>query len=487
MVFSSSLFLFYFLPVALGLYYCVPKSARHLTLTLLSYVFYGWSQPLYAVLMLSSTVVDFALGWGIARAGGAVPTERGELTTLDRQAPRTALQKVLLTLSVVLNLGLLGYFKYTPWLWDTGQQWLVASGWQAETLDLGWRIVLPVGISFYTFQSLSYTIDVYRGLVPATRRFIDFACYVSLFPQLVAGPIVRYPDLVAQLHDRAHTSERFLRGIVLFEFGLAKKVLLANPCGVIATAVFQAGEVSQSQAWWGLLAYAWQIYFDFSGYSDMAVGLGRMFGFEFPRNFDAPYRSATLGEFWQRWHITLGVWLREYLYIPLGGNRRGLLRTALNVWLVMLLGGIWHGASWTFVGWGIFHGTWLVVERLCGIRPARNSVLRVGQTLGTFLIVLLGWVLFRADTITHAGEFYRTLCGLNSPGPQVVVLEPLLWSRESVLSMVLATGIVCWAPTAHTLAERSSLRVVVWACLLGLLAKCLLTTQQFNPFLYFQF
>lgn len=486
MVFSSFLFLFYFLPLTLGLYYAVPAQWRLRVLTVLSYVFYGWTNPLYVPLMWVSTTIDYI--------AGAVIT--AEARRLPDAAPgvHTVRQRVALVLSVASNLALLGFFKYYNFGAETYRSLMLQWGWSQSVPDALWQVTLPLGISFYTFQSLSYTIDLYRGETRPARSFLDFACYVSLFPQLVAGPIIRFQDLAEQLEYRNHTWEKFSRGVVLFQLGLAKKVLLANPCGSVADAAFHAGTLEGPQAWWGLLAYTWQIYFDFSGYSDMAIGLGLLFGFQFPQNFNSPYYSAGLSEFWRRWHMTLSVWLREYLYIPLGGNRRGRLRTYLNLLVVMVLGGLWHGAAWNFVAWGAFHGVLLAVERALqevfpGLRTALNRYrfYRVGTTAVTFLLVALGWVLFRAHDLEHAGRYYAALVGRGAVQPATALLWSVLFQPYHVLSLAAGAAVVWCCPTAWTFTEHPTTVKAVWAGLLFLLSIVLLASQQYNPFIYFLF
>jgi alginate O-acetyltransferase complex protein AlgI len=333
MIFSSYEFLFLFLPVVLALYYLLPGRQRIFFLTLASYFFYGWWDFRFCGLMLISTLIDYLAGLGISRA-----------ETL-------AGRKKWMVVSVISNLSLLGFFKYFD-MFATTLNFGLSSVLNPSFSIPNLHLVLPVGISFYTFQSMSYAIDLYRGHARPTRSFMDFACYVSLFPQLVAGPIVRYHELAAQLVERKHTVAKVARGVAIFIVGLAKKILVAD--GVASLTVLAFGEPAPSlgQAWLGVLAYAMQIYFDFSGYSDMAIGLGLMLGFQFPINFNSPYQAVSITDFWRRWHISLSNWLRDYLYIPLGGNRLGARRTYINLALVMLLGGLWHGANWTFVVWG---------------------------------------------------------------------------------------------------------------------------------------
>jgi alginate O-acetyltransferase complex protein AlgI len=400
MVFSSYLFLFYFLPVSLALYYAAPRRVKHFALTAVSYVFYGWASPLFVVLLLTSTAIDYFAGLYIERervaaaASGIWPTRRARLA---------------LIVSMTSNLTLLGFFKYFNFGVDSYDALIAWVGMPSLRLDSVLRVTLPLGISFYTFQSMSYAIDLYRGDARAVRNFIDFACFVSMFPQLVAGPIIRFSEIADQLQHRTHTLLKFARGVAFVSLGLAKKVLIANPCGKVADVVFDAGGRGALDAWYGAMAYAFQIYFDFSAYSDMAIGLGLMLGFVFPKNFDDPYRSQSLTEFWRRWHISLSTWLRDYLYIPLGGNRKGPRRTYVNLFVVMLLGGLWHGAAWTFVIWGALHGALLMAERLRGARPAYWRMPPWARVAATFALVLITWVFFRSADLAAAMTYLRDM------------------------------------------------------------------------------
>lgn len=365
MVFSSHLFLFYFLPASLALYYLSPRWLKHLTLTAVSYVFYGWANPLFVVLMFISTLIDYLCG--LALVGQLRPSAWHDSPgLLPAGQPRTRSQRWVLAISMVSNLALLGFFKYANFLACNYTALVESLGLTGLGLEGVFKVTLPLGISFYTFQSMSYAIDVYRGDAMAIRNPIDYWCYVAMFPQLVAGPIIRFQDVAEQLRQRTHTAEKFARGIAFLGLGLGKKILLANPCGKVADMAFDAGSVGCGDAWFGAVAYAFQIYFDFSAYSDMAIGLGLMLGFMFAKNFDSPYRSHSITEFWRRWHLSLSTWLRDNLYFPLGGNRKGVLRTHVNLAVVMLLGGLWHGASWNFVIWGALHGLMLILERLGG-------------------------------------------------------------------------------------------------------------------------
>jgi alginate O-acetyltransferase complex protein AlgI len=347
MVFTSHIFLFYFLPLALLVYYALPNRFRNGFLTLASYLFYGWWMPWFVLLMMTSTVVDYFCAKAISAQGAERRHRIAALAT-----------------SIVVNLGLLGFFKYYMFAMENLNRLCELVG--ADALGV-LQVTLPIGISFYTFQTMSYTIDVYRGVAPPVKSFGDFSCFVSLFPQLIAGPIVRYNTVADQLASRTHTLTKFSSGTSLFILGFSKKILLANPMGEVADAAFASDSLMMVDAWFGVVAYAFQIYFDFSGYSDMAIGLGRMLGFELPRNFYAPYLADSITDFWRRWHISLSTFLRDYLYIPLGGNRKGNVRTYVNLAVVMFFGGLWHGASWVFVAWGLYHGILLGVFSPCSL------------------------------------------------------------------------------------------------------------------------
>ena len=470
MVFSSYLFLFYFLPAALLLYYIAPQRARHLILTIVSYVFYGWANPLFLVLLFASTAIDYVAG-----------------LVMGRHPRPSRAARIAIVASLCGNLTLLGFFKY----YNFGAENVDAlARWMGLT-DLGFdaalKVTLPLGISFYTFQSMSYSIDVYRGNVAPIRGFIDFACFVSMFPQLVAGPIVRFSEVADQLVSRTHTTTKFARGIAFLSVGLAKKVLLANPCGKIADLAFEAASLAPFEAWYGVTAYAFQIYFDFSGYSDMAVGLGLMFGFVFAKNFDAPYRSQSITEFWHRWHISLSTWLRDYLYVPLGGNRRGPLRTYVNLFIVMLLGGLWHGAAWNFLIWGGLHGALLAMERLRGKVSLYGALPGPVRVAMTFTIVLVTWVFFRAPDLPQAVRYLGNMFAVGDPHEGAALLSGIVY-QPYYLGMFLLAGAIVWtAPQTwhwtHTLTVPKAVAVVA----LFAVAVVVLTTQAYNPFIYFIF
>ncbi len=484
MVFSSQLFLFWFLPAALGLYYLAPRRAKHLILTLASYLFYGWTNPAFALLLFVSTAIDYVAGLVLV---GASPWGRGEIPLLPAGGPRGRRERLAVTLSIVSNLSLLGFFKYFNFAVDSWNGAAAALGIDAATVESTLRVTLPLGISFYTFQSMSYAIDVYRGQARALRNFVDFACFVSMFPQLVAGPIIRFSEVADQLAQRTYTLAKFARGVAFVSVGLAKKVLLANPCGRVADTVFDAAAPSVLDAWHGVTAYAFQIYFDFSGYSDMAIGLGLMLGFVFAKNFDSPYRAQSISEFWHRWHLSLSTWLRDYLYIPLGGNRKGEGRTYVNLALTMLLGGLWHGAAWNFVLWGAYHGALLALERRVGIERLYGWLPAPLRVANTFVLVLFSWVLFRAADLPAALGLFARMFGFGEPASAAPLLSSLLWSPYLLASFLVAAGVVWLAPQSWTWTRE--LRPLRLASVLALLlvAVAALATQDYNPFIYFIF
>ena len=466
MVFSSYLFLFYFLPAALALYYAAPRRAKHAVLTALSYLFYGWANPLFVVLLFVSTVIDFVAGLVMARE-------------VHRRSA--------LVVSICSNLSLLGFFKYFNFAVDNVNAMARALGLEALAIDTAIRVTLPLGISFYTFQSMSYSIDVYRRRAPAITNFIDFACFVSMFPQLVAGPIIRFSEVADQLRSRSHTATKFARGVAFFSVGLAKKVLLANPCGKIADLAFDAGSLGALDAWYGVTAYAFQIYFDFSGYSDMAIGLGLMLGFVFPKNFDSPYISRSITEFWRRWHISLSTWLRDYLYVPLGGNRKGPRRTYVNLFIVMLLGGLWHGAAWNFIVWGGLHGGLLALERARGGRPLHAALPAPVQTAATFVLVLITWVFFRAPDLPSAVRYLGDMAGLGAAYPAEALLGGIVYAPYYVGTFAIAALVTWTCPQTWNWSRTLTGPKAAAAAAALVLAAVALTTQAFNPFIYFIF
>ena len=474
MVFSSHHFLFYFLPAVLAVYYLLPFTwrgiyIRNAFLTMASYVFYGWHEPWFVILMWVSTAVDFTAGKIITRTGATRAQKNGALIA-----------------SCVANLGMLGFFKYYMFAMGGVNRLLALFGGGGATFAV-MQVTLPIGISFYTFQTMSYTIDVWRGEAPPVKNLATFSCFVALFPQLIAGPIVRYIDVAAQLDRRKHTIDIFSSGVSLFILGLAKKIMLANPAGQVADAVFGGDAPTVVTAWWGVLAYHFQIYFDFCGYSDMAVGLGRMFGFEFLRNFNAPYHSVSITDFWRRWHISLSTWIRDYLYIPLGGNRKGTGRTYVNLMISFFLCGLWHGAKMTFVCWGLFQALFLILERLRGKKSLYGSLPRPAAVFLTNIIVLFGWVLFRAPDMPQALHYWRSMTGMIKTVPASLLLQSEVFSLQHVFAMAIC-ALFIWQPVQsfEWVRQRTAVKYAVLAALF-ILAVASMYTQAFNPFLYFQF
>ena len=467
MVFSSMTFLLLFLPAALLLYYAAPRKLKNGILFLCSLVFYAWGEPVYVVIMLFSTALDYTCGRLVERYRG------------------TKKQKIGLILSICVNVGLLAFFKYTDFFIGT-----VNSVFGAHIGKLG--LPLPIGISFYTFQTMSYTADVYRGEAKVQKNIITFGAYVSMFPQLIAGPIVRYRDVAEQLDGRVHTADRFGDGVKRFVTGLGKKVLLANNIGMLWDAISSTDPANLSAvgAWLGMIAFAFQIYFDFSGYSDMAIGLGKMFGFDFPENFDHPYVSRSVTEFWRRWHISLGRWFRDYVYIPLGGNRRGLPVQLRNVAVVWLLTGFWHGASWNFVLWGVYYGVLLILEKLFLLKLL-DKMPRALRHLYTLFAVLVGWALFAFDDLgagmRYLGAMFGAGAGFVNAGAMYYLLSylPLILlcaAASTPLFTFLYRKFSEKCGEGPTLA-LDTLRVASFT----LLSMAYIVSGTYNPFLYFRF
>lgn len=461
--------MFVFLPIVLGVYFLSPRPVRNLILFLASLVFYAWGEPVYVLLMIFSTLVDYTHGWFVQKYRG------------------TRKAKLLLLSSVIINLGLLGFFKYSDFVIGNIN---AITGASIPLLNLS----LPIGISFYTFQTMSYTIDVYRGDAQAQRNIISFGAYVALFPQLVAGPIVRYSTIAEQLNERRESTDQFAEGVQRFVLGLAKKVLLANSIGAIWTelSALPVGELSVLSAWIGAIAYTFQIYFDFSGYSDMAIGLGKMFGFTFLENFNYPYISKSVTEFWRRWHISLGTWFREYVYIPLGGNRKGVPRQLLNIAIVWLCTGIWHGASWNFVVWGAYYGILLMLEKLFLLKLLKRLPAVVGH-LYTMFFVIISWVIFAFDSLEKGWDYLLAMFGFAGPLWDDRALYLLL--TNAVLLVLLIVGCTPLPAKAGRALlsrwqERRVLPAVVQNVVLAgffLLSVAYLVDSTYNPFLYFRF
>ena len=458
MVFSSLMFLTCALPVALAVYYLLPRSLRNHWLLVFSLVFYAWGEPVYLLLMLFSIAFNYLCGLGMERF----------------PAPRV--RKGLMALALVVNLGMLFAFKYLGFFAGLAGK---AFGFEATVSALA----LPIGISFYTFQALSYTIDVYRGTVPAQRSLPKLALYITFFPQLIAGPILRYDGVAPQIEQRRETLAGFAKGMRRFVVGLGKKVLIANAVAALADEAFAASGLSLGSAWLGAIAYALQILFDFSGYSDMAIGLGSMFGFEYPENFNEPYIALSVRDFWRRWHIALSTWFRDYLFIPLGGTRRGNARHIVNLLIVFLVTGLWHGAGMTFLAWGVYYGLLSALDVALDYRPAKSAAVRALQHLITLLLVLIGWVMFRADTMADA---VRYLHGMVSGGTLLLHSMTPRALCAVALGCLCATSLPRRALSAMPEATRERLSVVATPALLLL---CLLTLASgaYNPFIYFRF
>ena len=472
MVFSSQLFLFYFLPTFLVGYFVLYKlHAKHSTLnffiTIFSYVFYGWLEPWLVFLMFGCTLVVYVAGRFIS-APGASKLQRN----------------LALGAAIAVNLGALAYFKY--YMFGMGIVNDVITKLGCEPFSV-MTVLLPVGISFYSFPSMSYAIDVWRGTAPPVKDFATFACYVALFPQLVAGPIVRYNTVAEELATRTHTLENFVRGISFFCFGFAEKIFLANQVGIIADHVFAAAAPGVLNSWWGSLAYMFQIYFDFSAYSNMAIGLGLMLGFHFPRNFNGPYRSKSITEFWKFWHISLTSWFRDYLYIPLGGNRVGTARLYFNLFLVMFVSGVWHGANWTFVCWGLYHAFFMIVERANNKNAFYYKAPKLVQVLITQVIVLFGWVLFRADSIGEAWRMWKSMFGFNAVSSADAILSAEIFTPTCLFFMALAALLSFWKFRSFDWCSKVSPVRMAVALAIFIVAILALFTQSYNPFLYFQF
>ncbi len=469
-VFSSLIFLFVFLPIILLGYYVVKDEYKNYFLLLSSLVFYAWGEPFYIFLMLFSIFINYIFG----------------LLVCENRSYR----KFWLILSVVFNIGFLGAFKYTGFFLSNVN----------SIFNLNFTvpvIELPLGISFFTFQALSYVIDVYRGNAIVQKNLLNIALYISLFPQLVAGPIVKYQTVADQIVSRSHSIEKFGEGVNRFLVGMGKKILIANPLGVVADSIFTipAGEISVLTSWTGVIAYTLQIYFDFSGYSDMAIGLGKMFGFEFLENFNYPYIAQNVSEFWRRWHISLGSWFREYVYIPLGGNRVSKIRVYLNIFTVWMLTGFWHGASWSFIAWGMYFGILICIEKAFMLKLL-SKVYRPLRHVYLILIIIIGWVFFRANSFTYSIEYLKTMFGLNN----VPLIDNLsyVYLHDNWVTIIL--GILFSAPIVKWIKNKIMLKNVrllennftyfleaTGYMILFLLVILKLVNSSYNPFLYFRF
>ncbi len=463
MVFSSLLFLFYFLPIVLIIYFLAPKKHRNLVLFISSLFFYAWGEPIYVLTMLGSIAVNFMFGLKLDKA----------------ESPEK--KKKLLTWDIVFNLAILVFFKYTNFFIDTIN---IVLPCDIPLLN----VTLPIGISFYTFQTMSYVIDVYRGKVNSQKNFINFGTYVALFPQLIAGPIVRYRTIDEQLSNRRETIEGFSAGIMRFSVGLAKKVLLADTIGMLWNTIHatEISDLSCLSAWLGIVAFAFQIYFDFSGYSDMAIGLGKMFGFTFEENFKYPYISKSVTEFWRRWHISLGTWFKEYVYIPLGGNRVSKSRMRLNLLIVWGLTGFWHGASFNFIAWGLYYGILLMIEKEFLLKGLSKLPAWI-QTAYTFILVLFGWVLFSADNLWEAVRYLGAMFCIGGGG---FASANFIYDFSSNL-ILLAIGTFACLPYTAALGRKylakSPSYAMIPAAVGMLLCIIYMVGSSYSPFLYFRF
>ncbi len=455
MIFSSLTFLFVFLPITLVLYYlCRDIAWKNGLLLIASLIFYAWGEPVYVILMFLSILLNYYIGRDID-----INHKKGTLA-----------------LGIVINLFVLGYFKYSGFLVTSINS---ITGWTIPNRELA----LPIGISFYTFQAMSYLIDVYRKNSRSQSRFVPFAVYITMFPQLIAGPIVRYEDIEKQLTHRSFTGKDFSNGVAIFIKGFAKKVILANSIGALHTQIVGLGldKMSAATAWIGALAYTLQIYNDFSGYSDMAIGLGGMLGFHFPKNFDRPYCARSVTEFWRRWHISLGTWFREYVYIPLGGNRKGGARQVLNLFIVWALTGLWHGAAWNFVIWGLYYGILLIIEKFV-LKKYMEKLPAVIRVVITFIIVVIGWVFFFSNSLGEAGAYLGVMFGASGIAAD--------WTSLSYLAGYGALMVIAFIPavikerqnTVHKGAVRWILYILIF-----ILSLAFLVGESYNPFLYFRF
>ncbi len=471
MLFSSMVFLFLFLPIVLMLYYASPRKVRNLILFVFSLVFYAWGEPKYVFLMIASTIVAYITGL---------------LADKTKKGRKPWVPKVSLIVAILWNMGLLLFFKYTNFFIENANS---IFGLSIEKMGL----VMPIGISFYSFQTLSYVIDVYRGDVKAQKNYLTLGTYVALFPQLIAGPIVRYKDVAEQMAKRKETISNFAQGVHRFTIGLGKKVILANSIGALFDAISNSpqDQMSVTASWMGIIAYTFQIYFDFSGYSDMAIGLGKMFGFDFLENFNYPYISDSITEFWRRWHMSLSSWFRDYVYIPLGGNRKGKVRQCVNIMIVWFLTGFWHGANWNFMIWGVYFGIILLCEKLFLLKALKKIPKFISHIYALMLIVI-GWGIFAFDDFGKLTQNFKNMFGLS--GVDFANHQTLVWFTGYALTFVIL--IFTSTPLIKKIGERLKKAVpAVYSCVLQplmvmailLISTAYLAGNSFNPFLYFRF
>lgn len=481
MVFSSTIFIFVFLISFLLIYYILPKKLRNIFIVLAGFLFYSWGAPNFALILIGTIIMDFILSCLIAK---------------NRQEGRQNLNKALLIISIFVNLSFLGFFKYSNFFIDQVNFLL-------PLFNLGpmpWReVILPIGISFLVFQELSYIIDVYRGRTSPAKSIVDFAAYMLLFPQIIAGPIIRYVDVAEQLRGRIYSTDKFFEGIRRFSIGLAKKILIANTMSGVANAIFylhEVRELSLPMAWLGIVVYGMQIYFDFSGYSDMAIGLAKMLGFDFLENFNKPYIATSVTDFWRRWHISLSTWMREYLYIPLGGNRVGVFRMYMNLWIVFLISGLWHGAAWNFVVWGAFHGLFLVIDKLFLLKLSAR-IPRVINIFSTFVVLMVSWTFFRIENIGSSFKFIGRMFDFSSFAWPVAIRWTEVLDYRAVTVLVIAL-FICFFPATKIYQKIANhfktssgfgitLTNATYTIVLFILSFMSLVNAYFNPFIYFRF
>ena len=464
-IFSTNLFVYLFLPSFVASYYAVPWRYKSSIILAFSYAFYAWWRVEYLLLIFLMSAFSFYM----ARASLSLSTAKK--------------RKTAMIIGVTVDLLCLAYFKYANFIVDNVNGVMAIAGQDGIQLE---DILLPIGISFHTFQSISYVVDVYRKDAAPARRLVDFLAFGALFPQLIAGPVLRYKDLSEQFVKREHSWHTFEKGVKRFFLGLSMKVLIADSISPLADRIFGLSAPTFVESWLGALAYSFQLFFDFAGYSAMAIGLGLMIGFRFIENFNAPYISRSITEFWQRWHISLSTWLRDYLYIPLGGNRISNRRTYVNLCATMVLGGLWHGSNWTFIIWGVWHGGWMAIERAMGGKT-KGTVWPSSIALGcTFLLVVIGWVIFRAPDLTSALTMYCGMIGLNGFG----ISTGIAWQIQSSELIVLAlAAMISFYPNwgaARFAAPRPSIEAIGYICL-TVLALSRMASQSYSPFLYFQF
>ncbi len=476
MVFSSLTFLFAFLPLTLLVYYLVPKKAKNVVILITGLIFYAWGEPIYVLAMIASTFIDYTAGRIIAKYDD-----------------RPTIRKICLIVSLVMNLGLLGTFKYLGFFIESFNSWF---GLNIPNPNLP----LPIGISFFTFQSMSYTIDLYRRKIKVQKNAVSFMAFVTLFPQIVAGPIVRYEDIQNEIDNRVVDESCLAQGISRFITGLGKKVLIANTIGALWTEIkaMEIGQLSACTAWLGILAFTFQIYFDFSGYSDMAIGLGKMMGFNFPENFNYPYMSHSISEFWRRWHITLGEWFKSYVYIPLGGNRKGTARTVINLLIVWTITGFWHGASWNFMLWGAYFGILIVLEKLF-LGKWLEKIPGWVSWLYTFVLVVFGWIMFDgvpAGTV-DIGVMFSTVFGYIGAmfGANGIFADSTALNAFVNYGIIFALAIFGSSDALKIISGKIKDKAPKWVmygypviqtCVL-LICVAFIATSSYNPFLYFNF